>query len=345
MAARRATLDAPVGASALSRTQVEEIQRARLVAAAIAVIDEHGWQNTTVARITARARVSRRTFYELFENCETCLAAAVRGVVEELERELAEDRARVAGGGRRASWSERVRGGLWAILCFLESEAVPARLLVVHSAQGGPAVAAVREHALARLVLAVDGGRSGGPRERELTPLTAEGLVGAALAVVHARLARREREPLTSLLGELTALIVLPYRGAAAARREQARPVPAPPPRPARTPALPSARADVDPLQGLRMRLTYRTARVLHAIGELQREHGGPSNREVADRAGIADQGQVSKLLARLQRLELLTNRGSGHLHGEANAWQLTPRGQHVAHAIEVRSARERQAA
>ena len=61
---------------------------------------------------------------------------------------------------------------------------------------------------------------------------------------------------------------------------------------------------------------------------------GGPSNREVADRAGIQDPGQVSKLLARLERLGLLANTGGGHVKGEPNAWALTPRGSGVAQSI-----------
>ena len=53
------------------------------------------------------------------------------------------------------------------------------------------------------------------------TPLTAEGLVGAAFGIVYARLLKGQREPLTELLGELMGMIVLPYLGSAAARREQ----------------------------------------------------------------------------------------------------------------------------
>ncbi len=58
------------------------------------------------------------------------------------------------------------------------------------------------------------------------------------------------------------------------------------------------------------MRLTYRTVRVLTFIGE----HPGASNREIADGAGIADQGQISKLLTRLERLKLVTNLGEGQI-------------------------------
>jgi DNA-binding MarR family transcriptional regulator len=95
-----------------------------------------------------------------------------------------------------------------------------------------------------------------------------------------------------------------------------------------------------DPLAGLQMRLTYRTARVLEAVAA----QPGASNRQVADHAGIQDQGQVSKLLARLERLGLLVNRGQG----EPNAWSLTAAGMAVTHSIAAHTgggARERWAA
>lgn len=83
------------------------------------------------------------------------------------------------------------------------------------------------------------------------------------------------------------------------------------------------------------MRVTYRTLRVLSVIGE----RPGVSNREVADRAGVADQGQMSKLLARLERLGLLSNSAGGAPgRGEPNAWCLTPRGEEVERATRTRS-------
>jgi DNA-binding MarR family transcriptional regulator len=78
------------------------------------------------------------------------------------------------------------------------------------------------------------------------------------------------------------------------------------------------------------MRITYRTARVLGCIAAAP----GISNRAVAGQAGISDQGQVSKLLARLERLGLLVNTSDGHAKGEPNAWGLTPRGKQLARSI-----------
>ena len=62
--------------------------------------------------------------------------------------------------------------------------------------------------------------------------------------------------------------------------------------------------AERDPLHGVSMRFTYRTACVLEAVAAKP----GLSNRGVGNAAGIPDQGQVSKLLARLQGYGLMKN-------------------------------------
>jgi DNA-binding MarR family transcriptional regulator len=213
---------------------------------------------------------------------------------------------------------------------------------VVQALRGGPEVLERRERILARLAAVVDEGRLEGARGAQCTALTAEGLVGAAFTIVYARLLRGERKPLTDLLGELMGMIVLPYQGVAAARREQARPAPAVRRGVPRTPAEAATPAAADPLGGVTMRLTYRTARVLEGIAD----HAGASNRQISEHAEITDAGQVSKLLRRLERLELLANTSGGHAKGEPNAWTLTAKGEQVARSIRMHSApREREAA
>ncbi len=300
-----------------------EIQRSRLLAGAVAALEELGYARTTVTQITSRARVSRRTFYELFENRDECLAALLDDVLGMLERELAE------AGLEGLAWRERVRGGLSVILGFFDREPALARVCVVHSQQGGPSILTRREKVLARLAGAIDEARGESARAAGCSPLTAEGLVGAAFGIVYARVARGERRPLTDLIGELMGMIVLPYLGPATARREQRRLVPgvAATTGHGSSAFLPARR---DPLGEVQMRLTYRTAQVLECIaGE-----PGISNRAVAERAGVTDQGQISKLLARLQRLGLAVNSGNGHAKGEANAWTLTALGREVAQRV-----------
>jgi hypothetical protein len=64
----------------------------------------------------------------------------------------------------------------------------------------------------------------------------------------------------------------------------------------------------------------------------------GASNRVVAKASDISDQGQISKLLARLHSLGLVRNTGQGHPRGASNAWRLTARGQEIERAIGLRS-------
>jgi AcrR family transcriptional regulator len=309
------------------------MQRARLIGAAVPVVDELGWSGVTVADIASRARVSRRTFYDLFANREDCLLAMLDDTVARVEQDLTQ-----ANPENDVPWVERVRAGLWTILCFLDHDPVLARVCVVQSARGSQRVLEAREALLARLASVLEQGGAQSARAGQTPALTAEGLVGAALAIVYKRLLVGERAPLTGLHGELMGMIVLPYLGSAAAGRERrgvgtfssGREGPAGVKSPTRSADLSGG----DPLAKVPMRLTYRTARVLQAAAE----YPGASNRLLGEHADLHDQGQISKLLGRLERLGLLTNTGEGHAKGEANAWHLTSLGEQVTAQLHLSS-------
>lgn len=267
--------------------------------------------------------MSRRTFYELFSDREECLAAALRSVVELIEGEL------VVAGVEGLSWRERVRIGLWTILSFFEREPALARACVVQALRGGPRILEYRESILARLAAVLDEGRGESAAGAKLTPLTAEGLVGAAFSILYTRLLRREPTPLTGLQGELAGLMFLPYLGAATARRERTRAVPSTPSRQTGDRGY-IEQFGSDPFEGVAIRVTYRTMRVLHCVAA----RPGASNRQIGEDAGMSDQGQVSKLLTRLERVGLLTNSSKNRPQGEANSWLLSPQGLKVTNAI-----------
>jgi AcrR family transcriptional regulator len=318
--ARAAPLPGPRRGAVDGRGDVVDLQRARIITGMVEVVAERGVARSTVAHVVARSGVSRRTFYELFSDREDCFLAAFDQAVEHAA-------ARVIPAYREAgSWVERVRAGLRALLEFLDDEPGLGRLAVVDALGAGPIALERRARVVGVLIDAVDRGRREPRAAKGLGRFTAEGIVGAVLAVLHARLTERERQtPTVGLLGPLMGLIVLPYQGRAAAEREAARRAPR------RRPAAP---APADPLRDLEMRLTYRTVRVLVAIAALEARGANPSNREVSDAAGVADQGQISKLLVRLERLGLIVNVGEGHARGEPNAWRLTPRGRDVERTI-----------
>ncbi len=308
---------------------VAVVQRARLLAGAVRAVDKYGYAHATVSEITALAHVSRRTFYELFTGSEECLLAMYEEVLGRARLQV--EAAELNG----SAWRERVRGGLWAILSFLDSEPVLARVGVLQSARGGPQIIELRERLFAELSSVIDEGRDVGSRGVDCPELTAEGLVGAVLSILHTRLVRGEQQPLKSLQGELMAMIVAPYLGPSAARAERDRPAPAPLEAPASSTnpdgiaGGPMVSAERDPLHGVSMRFTYRTACVLDAVAA----EPGMSNRGVGDAAGVPDQGQLSKLLMRLQGLGLVENTAPVR-KGAANAWQLTPEGEQVARVV-----------
>ena len=305
----------------LPREHVSEIQRMRILGAMAEVASERGAGSVTVAHVVARAGVSRRTFYDLFADREECFLAAFQETIGRVGAQVIEAYE------HESAWRERIRTGLWSLLVVLDEEPATARLCIVESLAAGPRVLERRAVALRALVRVVDEGRTVVPRKMtQPPPLTAEGVVGAVLSVIHTRLSDPSAKPLAGLLGELMSVIVLPYLGQAAAQKELHKPTPK-----LKTKTTPTQR---DPLEGLDMRITYRTVRVLIVIAS----YPDASNRKIATEAGISDQGQVSKLLARLEHLGLVYNRGIGPVKGAPNAWQLTARGRNVEQAIRVQT-------
>jgi len=311
------------GPGGLPRGQVTQIQRSRMLAAAVEAVEDVGYARMTVAEVISRARVSRKTFYDVFTDREDCFLAAFEQALAQ-GRMIAQDAYR-----QETSWREGTRAALARVLMLMDEEPGLAKLCVVEALGAGERVLERRAKLLDELAQVIDRGRTVTTATREPPDVTAEGVVGAIFAVLHTRVLDSSAEPLSSLLGSLMSMIVLPYLGTRAAGRELSRPAPEPPSETRRR--TPTRRKD--PLEGLNMRLTYRTVRVLMVIAE----HPGASNREIAEGSGIVDQGQISKLLNRLARLKLVENLGEGQEKGAANAWHLTPRGAQVERATRPR--------
>jgi AcrR family transcriptional regulator/DNA-binding MarR family transcriptional regulator len=301
---------------------VSEIQRVRITGGMSELVRERGATRVTVADVVARSGVSRRTFYELFADREDCFLAAFDRAIAH----AAEVAVPAYQSGER--WRERIRAALQALLGFFDAEPDEGFLCVVGALGSGSQALERRSGVLEALVTAVHEGRRESRGATQPDRLVAEGVVGAVLAVIHARMLQRDSKPLRTLLNPLLAMIVLPYLGPAAAERERARPTP-------RTPKPAPPRSIKDPLRHLDMRLTYRTIRVLVAIAA----NPSANNRQISTDAGIADQGQISKLLGRLQNLGLITNGATSHAKGEPNAWTLTTQGEDVIQAVNTQTA------
>jgi AcrR family transcriptional regulator len=302
--------------------QISQLSRKRILSAMAAVVVEHGVEGSSVSRVIAHARVSRATFYKVFDDREDCLLATI-------EQAVALARARAQGPWEsHEHWLTRVREALRALLEFFEEEPDLARLCIVHSSVEEPAIVARRLELLAELASVVDGGRDGA--RDSPAPLTAEAVVGGTLGVIHRRLIQPHSGSLLDVVNPLTSFIARQYRGASAARRELHRSPRASSrtrERKERRPPTGAPRA----LTHAGTRITYRTARVLSAIAAAP----GLSNAEAGKRAGISDQGQISKLLNRLARVGLAKNTGEGQPRGSTNAWRLTAAGERLAWSLD----------
>jgi AcrR family transcriptional regulator/DNA-binding MarR family transcriptional regulator len=317
IATRRRSVPGPRGGD----VYIPEFQRTRLLDATFALVGAEGYRRLTARRVSDWAGVSNKTFYDLFSDREDCFLAAFDYAIDQLAAVV------VPAWEREKDWAAGIRAGLGALLGFLDEEPALRRLVFVEALGAGSRVLARRAEVLDALAGVVDEGRRGAKAGGELPPLTAEGIVGATFGVIYARLPQDDPEALAGLLNQLVATIVLPYRGHAAAAREHARLDPELTSGAARGGRLHAAAGEsATPLD---FRLTVRTHLVLTAVARLGERGSDPSNSEIAGAAGVRDQGQISRLLARLEGLGLLENAG-GATAGVPNAWRLTPRGGEV---------------
>ena len=118
----------------------ERPQRAKLLDAMVRVVAEKGYEAATVADAVKLARVSRGTFYELFESKEACLAAAYR-----IGQDVLAARVSDAVLGAR-DWREELRLGLRAYLQAFDDEPLFARVYLLEWAP----IRAEREDAIRR---------------------------------------------------------------------------------------------------------------------------------------------------------------------------------------------------
>jgi AcrR family transcriptional regulator len=118
----------------------ERPQRAKLLDAMVRVVAEKGYEAATVADAVKLARVSRGTFYDLFDSKEACLAAAYGLGLDVLAARVTEA---IRGA---ADWREELRLGIRAYLHTFDEEPLFARVYLLEWAP----VSAERDKAIRR---------------------------------------------------------------------------------------------------------------------------------------------------------------------------------------------------
>jgi AcrR family transcriptional regulator len=209
----------PRGRHRLPREAVAASQRGRILQAMAEAVGERGYANVRVADVIAAAGVSRKTFYELFDDREDCFLAAFDFWQARLLRMTS------AGfeASAEAPWTERIRVGLTAFLAGMAEQPAAARLCIVEVLAAGPEAVARRDAAIQEFARFLDLGRAEGAPE--LPETTALSVAGGISELLYSEINRGATTELPGLLPELVFWIVRAFRGEerAGAERDRAR--------------------------------------------------------------------------------------------------------------------------
>lgn len=200
----------PPGRHGLPRVFVAENQRERLLNGVVEAVAERGWNATTIASITAAAKISRRTFYEYFEGKEDCFAAAY----EMIEAHVLDSTLAAPGAGEE--WPDRVRARLAALLDVLARDPAVARCFLVEPLAAGGAVAARYRESMQLLAAIL---RPEPPPTELDMEVRDQALIGGIATLIVRRLNTGGASRLPELLADLVELALAPYVGRQEAKR------------------------------------------------------------------------------------------------------------------------------
>lgn len=201
----------PQGEREAQHEAVAAQQRERLLDATERLVAECGCAGATIERIAREARVSSITFYDHFAGREEVFVAAFERAVAEVRARLVEDVP------RELPWPEQVREGLRTLLRMIAARPQRARMILVESQRGGPALLARYELVLDWAVLKLREGRLLGSAAEGL-PGTLEETTAAGVAwLLRERLETAGPEGIEEMLPRLLDVVLAPYLGSAEA--------------------------------------------------------------------------------------------------------------------------------
>jgi AcrR family transcriptional regulator len=171
----------------------------------IECVGEEGWAKTTVPDVVARARVSRNSFYEHFEDKTACFLAAL----DEAAQDILDDMLALAS---EPDWITMLRLGMRQYLTAWREQPALCRAYFVELSFVGPRGLAQREHNFAQFEqmfqLLADLARDEQPSLPELHPLVPRLLVIGVTDIVGQAVIAGEIESLSEREDELITLIV-----------------------------------------------------------------------------------------------------------------------------------------
>ena len=200
----------PAGRHGLSREDVTNSQRQRLLEAMAVVCARRTYAATTIAEVVESAGVSRATFYELFHDKEDCfvatmddwirmLAAAIQPVVY-AERD-----------GR--GWPGKLRDVIAALLDFIAEKPEHATAAIVEALAAGDRAYERYSAAAHLLVSQLDQGRAFMQEGPSPPSGTARAIVGGGESLIVAELGNGRADRVPELLSDILYFALTPYVG------------------------------------------------------------------------------------------------------------------------------------
>ncbi len=183
-------------------------QRERIVRAVAEVCSTSGYAAMSVEDIVVASGVSRRTFYDNFQDKEAAFLAAYDEVTSRLLLRVKETY------DANEDVIARAREGLRALLGFLAAEPAFADMCVVEALAAGPMVVEHRNANLRMLSDLIDETAAAAmPDATPPSPIIAQALVGGIFEVVYSRVLAGRHDELPDLLPGLIFTLLLPYAG------------------------------------------------------------------------------------------------------------------------------------
>jgi AcrR family transcriptional regulator len=209
---RRRPDQIPGGRHGLAPEEVAESQRSRIVSAMTDAVGRDGYQAARVADVISHAGVSRKTFYEHFEDKEHCFIAAYQ---QSLARLLS---VTLEAFDSQDEWVDQLRAGLTSLLNALAQDPLVARVCFVEVLAAGPQAVQVRNEAMRGFAYIYDTGRL--ESDGDLPGFTGISMVGGLSEILYREITAGATTELPQLVPELMYMSVLPFVGADAAARE-----------------------------------------------------------------------------------------------------------------------------
>lgn len=203
----------PGGHHGLSREQIVDSQRERLLGAIAEEVAANGYRATTITDVVKLASVSTRDFYELFTGKEECFLAAFDALRDHLERLV---RAAVA---EADDWPHQTIAALRAGLSFLAAEPDLARLFLLESLSATPKIAIRFRETVLACVPALARGRAELDDPGSMLPETEDAILGGIVSMATRSIIAGDTENLPGLLPDFVEFALTPYLGAERAAR------------------------------------------------------------------------------------------------------------------------------